>query len=92
MNCKIEENSRLFDIFFELRDGYESGSFRSFFQYLAYDYNFDAVRTYFNNGNPINICDENGSSLLTAFLGGYANYGDNAENEEELLAVLHECR
>ena len=57
---------------------------KSIFQ-LASEYNFDAVFDYHNNGNSINICDEDGNSLFATFLSGYACYGDIVEDEEELL-------
>ena len=63
---------------------------KSIFQ-LASEYNFDAVFDYHNNGNSINICDEDGNSLFATFLSGYACYGDIVEDEEELLKTHDEC-
>ena len=61
---------------------------KSIFQ-LASEYNFDAVFDYHNNGNSINICDEDGNSLFATFLSGYACYGDIVEDEEELLTCCN---
>ena len=57
---------------------------------LASEYNFDAVFEYYNSGNSINICDEDGDSLFAAFLKGYACYGDIVEDEEKLLKAHDE--
>ena len=57
---------------------------------LAAKYDFEAVKEWSENGNPINICDDGGNSLLTAFLDGYARFGDKVEDEEELLKVHDE--
>lgn len=37
MRCKLEENSRLFDVLHTLRKGYETGDFGELFPYLAAD-------------------------------------------------------
>ncbi|MDO4988428.1 MAG: hypothetical protein Q4E17_05335 [Synergistes sp.] len=37
MRCKLEENSRLFDVLHALRKGYETGDFSKLFPYLAAD-------------------------------------------------------
>lgn len=37
MRCKLEENSRLFDVLHALRKGYETGDFDELFPYLAAD-------------------------------------------------------
>lgn len=56
---------------------------KSVFDFAA-EYNFDAIKEYVGAGNPINVCDGDGNSLLTAFLAGYVEHGDITEDQEEL--------
>lgn len=37
MKCKLEENSRLFDVLIAMKKGYETGDFDSLFPFLAQD-------------------------------------------------------
>ena len=37
MNCRMEENSRLYDVLSVLRDGYTTGNFEGLFPFLAQD-------------------------------------------------------
>ena len=37
MNCKMEENSRLYDVLSVLEDGYTTGNFEGLFPFLAQD-------------------------------------------------------
>ena len=37
MNCKMEENSRLYDVLSVLENGYTTGNFSSLFPFLAQD-------------------------------------------------------
>ena len=37
MNCKMEENSRLYDVLSVLEDGYTTGNFEGLFPFVAQD-------------------------------------------------------
>ena len=50
----------------------------------AANYDFDAIKEYFESGHSINICDESGSSLFAAFIDGYSRHGDNEDELEKL--------
>ena len=57
----------------------------------AWQFDFDAVRTYVENGKDLNVCDHRGYSLLTCFIMGYYSLGCLTPEEEKLLELHDEC-
>lgn len=55
----------------------------------ARKYNFDAIKNYISNNGEINICDNNGHSLLTCFINGYFNHADLFTKEEQQILDEH---
>jgi hypothetical protein len=52
-------------------------------------FDFEVIRTYAEDGNSLNICNNKGHSLLTCFIDGYYTHGD-ADPEELALYDLHD--
>ena len=57
----------------------------------ALQFDFEAIRTYVENGNDLNVCDHSGYSLLTCFIKGYYSFGCLAPEDEVLFEVHDEC-
>lgn len=54
------------------------------------NYNFDEVKKYILDGGDINVCNEEGHSILTCFINGYYRFGEFLTPEEERLLKEHE--
>ena len=55
----------------------------------AQNYKFDEIVTYKESGGNLNICNENGYSLLEEFLKAYYEYGDLPSDKEIALMDIY---
>ena len=55
----------------------------------AYNLDFEAIREYLENGGEINICNENGSSLLACYILRYLDEADPPSEAEQQLLDAH---